>query len=51
MVIVLSDWSKRADIKVELKVSLIMLLEKHDYPPVDRNEVYQEIFEQAGGEF
>jgi type I restriction enzyme R subunit len=42
-----TDWSKRADIKAELKVDLIMLLAEHDYPPVDRDEVYQEIFEQA----
>lgn len=42
-----TDWSKRTDIKAELKVDLIMLLDEHDYPPVDRDEVYQEIFEQA----
>jgi type I restriction enzyme R subunit len=42
-----TDWSKRADIKAELKVDLIMLLAEHDYPPVDRDEVYKEIFEQA----
>jgi type I restriction enzyme R subunit len=42
-----TDWSKRADIKAELKVDLIMLLAENDYPPVDRDEVYKEIFEQA----
>lgn len=42
-----TDWSKRADIKAELKVDLIMLLADNDYPPVDRDEVYKEIFEQA----
>ena len=42
-----TDWSQRADIKAELKVDLIMLLAKHDYPPVDKDEVYKEIFEQA----
>ena len=42
-----TDWSKRADIKAELKVDLIILLAEHDYPPVDRDEVYKEIFEQA----
>ncbi len=42
-----TDWSQRDDIKAELKVDLIILLEKHDYPPVDRDEVYKEIFEQA----
>lgn len=42
-----TDWSKRNDIKAELKVDLIILLGENDYPPVDRDEVYQEIFEQA----
>ncbi len=42
-----TDWSARDDIKAELKVDLILLLAKHGYPPVDRDEVYQEIFEQA----
>lgn len=42
-----TDWSKRADIKAELKVDLIILLAENDYPPIDRDEVYQEIFEQA----
>lgn len=42
-----TDWNQREDIKAELKVDLIMLLAKYKYPPVDRDEVYQEIFEQA----
>ena len=42
-----TDWSRRADIKAELKADLIILLAEHDYPPVDRDEVYKEIFEQA----
>lgn len=42
-----TDWSKRADIKAELKVDLIILLAENGYPPVDRDEVYKEIFEQA----
>ncbi len=42
-----TDWSQRTDIKAELKVDLILTLAKHGYPPVDRDEVYQEIFEQA----
>ena len=42
-----TDWSQRADIKAELKVDLIILLAEHGYPPVDRDEVYKEIFEQA----
>lgn len=41
------DWSKRADIKAALKVGLILLLDEHGYPPVERDEVYQDIFEQA----
>jgi len=42
-----TDWSQRDDIKAELKVGLIILLAEHGYPPVDRDEVYKEIFEQA----
>ena len=42
-----TDWDQREDIKAELKVDLILALAKHGYPPVDRDEVYQEIFEQA----
>ena len=41
------DWNKRDDIKSALKVGLILLLDKHGYPPVERDEVYVEIFEQA----
>jgi type I restriction enzyme R subunit len=41
------DWSKRDDIKSALKVDLILLLDKYGYPPVERDEVYVEIFEQA----
>jgi len=41
------DWSHRNDIKAELKADLIILLADHGYPPVDRDEVYKEIFEQA----
>lgn len=42
-----TDWSKREDVKAELKVDLIILLAEWGYPPVDRDEVYKEIFEQA----
>ena len=42
-----TDWNHRDDIKAELKVGLILVLAKHGYPPVDRDEVYKEIFEQA----
>ena len=43
----ITDWDRRDDIKAELKVELIILLDKHRYPPVERDEVYKEIFEQA----
>jgi type I restriction enzyme R subunit len=42
-----TDWNQREDIKAELKVDLILVLAEHGYPPVDRDEVYKEIFEQA----
>ena len=42
-----TDWSQRDDVKAELKVDLILLLAKFGYPPVDRDEVYQDIFMQA----
>jgi type I restriction enzyme R subunit len=42
-----TDWSQRVDIKAELKADLIILLAEYGYPPVDRDEVYKEIFEQA----
>ncbi len=41
------DWNKRDDIKSALKVGLILLLDEFGYPPVERDEVYIEIFEQA----
>ena len=41
------DWNNRADIKAALKVNLIIALAKNGYPPIDRDEVYAEIFEQA----
>jgi type I restriction enzyme R subunit len=41
------DWNEREDIKAALKFDLIMLLADHSYPPVDIQEVYQAIFEQA----
>ena len=42
-----TDWNRRDDIKAELKADLIVLLAENDYPPVDRDKVYKEIFEQA----
>ena len=41
------DWNRRDDIKSALKVGLIELLDEFGYPPVERDEVYVEIFEQA----
>ena len=41
------DWNKREDIKADLQFSLIILLDEWGYPPIDRDEVYKEIFEQA----
>ena len=42
-----TDWSQRYDIKAELKMDLIIILADHGYPPVPRDEVFKEIFEQA----
>lgn len=42
-----TDWNNREDIKADLKVDLILLLAQYDYPPIDRDEVYKEIFDQA----
>lgn len=42
-----TDWNQRDDIKASLKVDLIILLAENGYPPIDRDEVYKEIFEQA----
>ena len=42
-----TDWTHREDIKAELKVDLILVLAEHGYPPVPKDEVFKEIFEQA----
>ncbi|SFB97370.1 type I restriction enzyme, R subunit [Algibacter lectus] len=42
-----TDWNQREDIKAELKVDLIILLAENDYPPITKDEVFKEIFEQA----
>ncbi|MDP3009951.1 MAG: type I restriction endonuclease subunit R [Methylococcales bacterium] len=42
-----TDWSHRDDIKAELKVDLILILAKYGYPPVPKDEIFKEIFEQA----
>nr|WP_278245144.1 type I restriction enzyme endonuclease domain-containing protein [Clostridium sartagoforme] len=33
--------------KAELKVDLILTLADNDYPPVPKDEIFKEIFEQA----
>jgi len=42
-----TDWNHRDDIKAELKADLIVLLAENDYPPITKDEVFKEIFEQA----
>lgn len=42
-----TDWAQRDDIKAELKVGLILVLAENDYPPVPKDEIFKEIFEQA----
>lgn len=42
-----ADWNNREDIKADLKVDLIILLAENDYPPITKDEVFKEIFEQA----
>lgn len=41
------DQNIRYDIKSSLKIGLFLLLDEFGYPPVERDEVYVEIFEQA----
>jgi len=42
------DWTHRNDIKGKLKMDLILVLAEHVYPPVPKDEVFKEIFEQVG---
>ena len=42
-----TDWNKPEDIKAELQFDLMVLLDEWGYPPIDRSEVYKEIFEQV----
>ena len=42
-----TDWSTRDDIKANLQVVLILLLDEFDYPPVTIDDVYKEVLEQA----
>lgn len=41
------DWSIREDIKANLQVDLIPLLDEFDYPPVTLDDVYKDVLEQA----
>ena len=42
-----TDWSTRDDIKANLQVDLILLLDEYGYPPVTQDDVYKEVLEQA----
>ena len=42
-----TDWSTREDIKANLQVDLILLMDEFDYPPVTIDDVYKEVLEQA----
>ena len=42
-----TDWSTRDDIKANLQVDLILLLDEFEYPPVTIDDVYKEVLEQA----
>lgn len=42
-----TDWSTRDDIKANLQVDFILLLDEFGYPPVTIDDVYKEVLEQA----
>jgi type I restriction enzyme R subunit len=42
-----SKWEVREDIKAELEVDIILLLDKYGYPPTTADKAYKEIFDQA----
>lgn len=42
-----TDWDQRIDVKAEMEADLMILLDDNGYPPVPRNEVYNEVFEQT----
>lgn len=42
-----TDWAKRDDIRAELKMSLVVILDRHNYPPVTNESVFKEVLEQA----
>lgn len=41
------DWYTRDDIKAELQVDIILLMDEFGYPPVTLDDVYKEVLEQA----
>lgn len=42
-----ANWSKKANIRAALQTDLIVLLDDNGYPPEPRNEVYQNVIDQA----
>lgn len=42
-----TDWNQRLDVKAEMKADLRILLDENGYPPVPREEVFKEVFDQA----
>ena len=42
-----TDWNQQIDVKPEMEADLMILLDDNGYLPVPRNEVYNEVFEQA----
>ena len=42
-----TDWNHRLDVKAEMKADLRILLDENGYPPVPREEVFKEFFDQA----
>lgn len=41
------DWHQREDIRSALRANLLILMVKHGYPPVTRDEVFKDVIEQA----
>lgn len=42
-----ADWSTREDIRANLQVDLILILDKYGYPLVTLDDVYKEVLEQT----
>ena len=41
------DWNYRENIKSEIKVELVLLLAKFNFPPVTHDEAFKNILEQT----